>query len=789
MFAIRNLSMQTKLLLLGVVFVFGFVVFGAISMSTLNTVKVNGPQYAEIIQNKDLLADVLPPPAYIVESCLVVQLMSRAKTPDALDELAERLARLKTEFVARQKFWTQNLPESPVKQELIEGSREPAETFFAVVDNEFLPLVRNKDTTAASDLIDRKLMPLFNEHHRVIESIVRRTTEQAAVKEAEVAATISRLTTTQFAVGLILLGAVGGITWWLRRLVGKQEGVLLEESTKLAAISKAQAVVEFQMDGTILHANQNFLMTLGYSLDEIKGKHHSLFIDDVVKNSQEYRDHWARLNRGENIPGEFERVAKGGKRIVIQASYNPIADSTGRYVKVVKYAMDVTEMAAARREAARVQSMMEQAPINVMFADRDLKIRYANPASINTIRTIENLLPIKADQLVGQSIDIFHKRPEHQRKLLADPNNLPHRANIQLGDETLDLLVSAIYDHNKNYLGSMVTWEIITQRLAVEKEVKENAAREKQKAEEMTRILDQVNKSAATLSASAEELTAVSTQMASNADETSAQANVVSAASEQVSKNVQTVSTGVEEMNAAIREIAKNASDSARVAERAVADARIANTTISKLGESSAEIGKVLKVITSIAEQTNLLALNATIEAARAGEAGKGFAVVANEVKELAKETAKATEDISHKIEAIQADTLGAVNSIRQIGDVITQINDISNTIASAVEEQTATAAEMSRNVAEAAKGTAEIAQNITSVAQAAQNTTQGAMNCQQASGELARMAGELQQLGDAADELEQKPTMLVAKSQAPTNKYVSNNRIGTDAFFAVGKA
>jgi methyl-accepting chemotaxis protein len=175
--------------------------------------------------------------------------------------------------------------------------------------------------------------------------------------------------------------------------------------------------------------------------------------------------------------------------------------------------------------------------------------------------------------------------------------------------------------------------------------------------------------------------------------------------------------------------------------------ANTTNATIAKLGESSSEIGKVVKVITSIAEQTNLLALNATIEAARAGEAGKGFAVVANEVKELAKETAKATEDISLKIETIQNDTLGAVKAIQEISAVINQINDISNTIASAVEEQTATANEMGRNVTEAARGSNEIAQNITSVAAAAESTTQGASNCQQAAAEMSRMACELQEL------------------------------------------
>lgn len=494
------------------------------------------------------------------------------------------------------------------------------------------------------------------------------------------------------------------------------------------SIEENYAVIEFEPDGTIIVANDNFIGTMGYDLGEIIGKHHRIFCEKDYVSGQEYQSFWQDLGQGVPKAGEFKRIGKDGEVIWISAVYSPFKDSKGNVYKVVKVASDITET----KKNSMMRQMVDMSPINTMMATPDGIMTYMNKKSFENLKAIEEHLPGKVESFVGASIDQFHKDPSHQRKIIADPANLPMKAKIKVGPETLDLLAVPVYDSTGDYAGPMVTWDVITERVQMADDFEKN-----------------IGTVVETVSSASTQLQQNSQTLAAGAEETTKQALSVSSAAEQASRSVQSVAAAAEQMSKSVEEISHRVQESASIAKRAAGEANKTNELMGVLSKSSEEIGQVVKVIASIAQQTNLLALNATIEAARAGEAGKGFAVVANEVKELARQTSKATEDINQRITSVQKETGNAVRATEEITDVINQLSDISTKVASSVEEQNAATGEISRSSTEAAKGTREVTQNISQVSSVAEDSGRGATEIQNASGLLSKEAVNLKTAAD----------------------------------------
>lgn len=497
---------------------------------------------------------------------------------------------------------------------------------------------------------------------------------------------------------------------------------------KVGAISKSQAVIEFNMDGTVIYANENFCGAVGYSLSEIQGRHHRMFCEPKFAESHEYRAFWDRLNQGNFEVAEYKRIAKGGKEIWIHASYNPILDMNGKPFKVVKFATDVTQDKLKSIEVNGKVNAIEKAQAVIEF-NMDGTVIRANDNFLST-------LGYSAHEIQGQHHRMFCEKdnatsPEYRafwEKLNRGEFDTGEYRRVGKGGKEIWIQASynPIFDLNgKPYKVVKFATDITQVKM----------------------MINSLEHTAVSLARSAQDLNSTAQSMNAAARQTSSQSAQAAAASDQVSQGVQTVAASTEEMVGSIKEIARSSNESAEMSRMTLESAQQTNETMVKLGASSQEIGNVIKVISSIAQQTNLLALNATIEAARAGDAGKGFAVVANEVKELAKQTAKATEDITNKIGAIQKDTSSAVDAIGGISKAMEKLNSISGAIAAAVEEQTATTNEVSRVISESKRGVESIASTIKSVSEAAVESATSSDGTLRSSQELAGLAEKLSQL------------------------------------------
>ena len=373
--------------------------------------------------------------------------------------------------------------------------------------------------------------------------------------------------------------------------------------------------------------------------------------------------------------------------------------------------------------------MIEQLPIPIMVANpaKNFEITFANPEMRKTARSMEKDMPVSMDDLVGTSIDAFHKDPGHQRHMLSDPNNLPIRSRVAVGSRRFSIKVSPILDNGGNYVGPMIVWDDVTER---------------------EQLAELVGSSVQKVTGAVNQARSFTERLSSVAADAQNRSTSVSAAAEQATSNVQAVATAAEELSVSINEISEQVATSSGMTHEATEIADETKVQANALAENSQRIGDIVKVISDIAEQTNLLALNATIEAARAGDAGRGFAVVANEVKALAEQTAKATVEISRQIDSVQGITDMTVKQIETVTGRINVISEMLSNVASAAEEQGAATREISRNVHEAANGTRDVSQNIVSVRDASAETDQAANELHTITGELTSISDEL---GDAA--------------------------------------
>ncbi|TXN12210.1 methyl-accepting chemotaxis protein [Methylobacterium sp. WL122] len=380
--------------------------------------------------------------------------------------------------------------------------------------------------------------------------------------------------------------------------------------------------------------------------------------------------------------------------------------------------------------AVDFEAVLGALPTNVLVLNpTTAAITYANKRSVETLNALRQHLPSVVDpnRMVGQSMDVFHKNPHHQRSIVGDPSRLPWRTKIKLGPKTLDLHVSAVHAANGEYIAAVLSWA------------------------DVSPLTDGIASFDRTMQAALNQTAAATGAMRQAADsvlnatgQTSESAGRAASSAAETTVNVQSVAAAVEEFSASNAEITRQMTHSSSVTAQAVTEAQQAMENVSTLSETSQRIGVVVGLINSIANQTNLLALNATIEAARAGPAGRGFSVVAAEVKELAAQTAKATSDISDQINMIQSATRMTVSSIERISEVIKGIDAGSTTVAAAAEEQAAASAEISRSARDAADLTTEVSGGISAVAASAATSTDSAQTVLQATTDMDNQMAEV---------------------------------------------
>jgi methyl-accepting chemotaxis protein len=510
------------------------------------------------------------------------------------------------------------------------------------------------------------------------------------------------------------------MSWWKpaeTSQTGSGADGTAELRAQIAAINRSLAVIEFKMDGTILTANDNFLAIVGYRLDEVVGKHHSLFADEATRASAGYRQFWEKLNRGEFDKAQYRRVAKGGREVWLEATYNPVMGADGRPVKVIKIATDITRQKAESLLNAALKNSLNAATAKIMATDNEFNIIYVNNAATELMTTAQadvraKLPNFDASRLLGSNIDLFHQRPGHQRSMLTDMRGTM-QSEVVVGGRTLGLTASPMFDERGARLGTVMEWVDKTEALHIERELESVVAAvvggdmgQRVSLEGKTGFFAalsiKINDLIASFADVVGNVKLAAEEVARGVQEIS-QGNVdLSSRTEAQASSLEETASSMEEMTASVRQNADNSGQANQLAvaardqaDRGGAVVAKAVKAMSEINQSSKKIADIIGVIDEIAFQTNLLALNAAVEAARAGEQGRGFAVVASEVRNLAGRSATAAKEIKDLIrDSVQRVEEGSTlvvqsgQTLEQIVSAVKRVSDIIAEIAASSQEQ-----------------------------------------------------------------------------------------------------
>lgn len=660
-------------------------VVATLSISTVNKVKIGSEMHDQIMEGKDLIADVLPPPAFLIES---YQVVGRLLDADAEEQttLFASLARLEKEYHERMEVWTHEKvdhKDDPVLAKLfttlLEDSRQPAENFFACATESFIPAIKSGDNDKARQIFADKLKPTFEKHRAAIDDVVRQVQAHndsvAQQADAEVASGSWWLLGAIIgAIGLVIV--TGTLVY---RLICHAEQRNKDFTGRFNAIDRSQAIIEFELDGTIITANENFLKLTGYQLQDIQGRKHVMFVKPEHAASAEYRDLWASLGAGQFMSGQFQRVGKGGQAIWLQASYNPILDERGKAFKVIKYAMDVSEAKAmeaaieTRRledEALAAETKRRVAEI-LAVAERVAKRDYSVKLNVHGQDEIgklgEGLAQFFADKESSEEAD--QARSDHERALAAETDR-----KVALVLDAVNAMAAGRFDIDVPNLGDDAVGQV--------------AGALKAAVAAMKTALLEVRNVAGTVSTAAEQLNGVSREISSGAQSQASSLEETASSLEEITSTVKQNTDNAQQA----RQLANGSRD---VAERGGTVVSEAVAAMEEINQSSKRIADIITTIDEIAFQTNLLALNAAVEAARAGEQGRGFAVVAAEVRNLAQRSASAAREIKGLIKDSVDKVQNGTNLVNKSGQTLSEIvtsvkrvTDIVAEIAAASKEQ-----------------------------------------------------------------------------------------------------